>query len=307
MSPQYERLNDWINQLQANKHPDIPPLDDPAEAELFIEASQWMGERPGADEPDPAFLANLRGQLFGDATPAAGQAPGGGANAPLVQTPAPPAPTPAPTPLPVGRAPVQVTAVPERSAVGEPPADPRVIQPGVWERRVSRRNLLSAMSAMAAGLVGGLGLESWLSRQEVVAAKSEAAEAKAELEVLRKSNGTTSVPPGDLGSGQGKWFAVASIEDVKIGEAIPITMGGVRGLLLRTGENTFNALSGICTHLGCELGWDTGSHHFVCGCHGSSFDTTGKPLTGPALYMGPLRDLPIFSWKIQDSIVYVLA
>ena len=78
MSPQYERLNRWIDQLQANKHPDMPPGDDPAEAELFQAASEWLGRQPGADEPDPAFLARLRGRLFGaeapPAPPAAGKA-----------------------------------------------------------------------------------------------------------------------------------------------------------------------------------------------------------------------------------------
>ena len=138
------------------------------------------------------------------------------------------------------------------------------------ERRMSRRNLLSAMSALAAGLVGGLGLEGWLSRQEVVAAKSEAADARAALEVLIKTGGAVSVQPGDLGPGQGRWFAVAHVDDVKIGEAIPVTMGGVKGMLLRTGESEFNALSGVCTHLGCALGWDGNTHLFVCGCHGSS-------------------------------------
>lgn len=172
---------------------------------------------------------------------------------------------------------------------------------------MSRRNLLSAMSALAAGLIGGLGLEGWMSRQEVVAAKSEAADARAALEVLIKTSGAVSVKPGDIGPGQGRWFAVAQVDDVRIGEAIPITMGSVKGMLLRNGEREFSVLSGTCTHLGCPLGWDGGTRHFVCGCHGSSFDPTGKPLTGPALYIAPLRNLPIFSWKLQDGTVYVLA
>ena len=300
MSPQYERLNDWIDQLQADKHPQTAPLDDPVEAELYIEASAWMGQRPGADEPDPAFLAHLRGELFGAAPPQAGQGSAGGAGAPL------PAPRESAPPAPISVVPARVTALPE-TRPAEPAADDRVIKPGVlMERRLSRRNLLTAMSTMAAGLIGGLGLESWLSREEVVAAKSEAAVARAELEVLRKTNGIE-VPPGPIGATQGKWFAVASVEDVKIGEAIPISMGGVKGMLLRTEESTFNAMSGVCTHLGCDLGWDTNTHLFVCGCHGSSFNTVGEPLTGPALYMGPVRNLPIFSWKIQEGVVYVLA
>ena len=52
-------------------------------------------------------------------------------------------------------------------------------------------------------------------------------------------------------------------------------------LVAHTGQNTFTALSAICTHAACEI---TGfaSPNFVCPCHGSQFNTSGGVVAGPA-------------------------
>ncbi len=304
MSPQYERLNRWIDQLQANQHPELEPGDDPAEGEVLAAATAWAAMRPGADEPDPAFLANLRAQLF-VAAPGADEGPTG---APPIGQPRPAAApvagvAPAPRPAPV--LPAVAMAPPPASP---PPEDRRVVPASTFlERRVSRRSLLGAMGAAAAGLVAGLGLQNIFMQQEVGGAKAATAAAQEELEKYEQIYGDKNAPPGTLPDGQGKWFAVAHMNDVQIGEAIPVTMGAVKGFLVREDATKFNALSGVCTHLGCDLGWQSKTHAFVCGCHGSSFDVTGAALTGPALYYVPLRHLPVFSWKVQNDIVYVLA
>jgi len=41
-------------------------------------------------------------------------------------------------------------------------------------------------------------------------------------------------------------------------------------------------LSSICPHLGCTLPWVSGKKAFVCPCHGSEFNTSGRVLSGPA-------------------------
>ena len=57
-------------------------------------------------------------------------------------------------------------------------------------------------------------------------------------------------------------------------------------LVARTGQDSFTALSSTCTHQACEItGW--AGNAFVCPCHGSAFDTSGKVLNGPAF--SPLR------------------
>ena len=51
--------------------------------------------------------------------------------------------------------------------------------------------------------------------------------------------------------------------------------------LINDGKEVF-VLSARCTHLGCTLNFDLVSRTFKCPCHGSTFDNSGKWLTGPA-------------------------
>jgi nitrite reductase/ring-hydroxylating ferredoxin subunit len=52
-----------------------------------------------------------------------------------------------------------------------------------------------------------------------------------------------------------------------------------RVFLIRRG-NTFRCLSAVCSHLGCTVNHAGEGYH--CPCHGSSFDSQGKVLSGPA-------------------------
>jgi cytochrome b6-f complex iron-sulfur subunit len=42
------------------------------------------------------------------------------------------------------------------------------------------------------------------------------------------------------------------------------------------------ALSSICTHQGCTIGYSPSANNFPCPCHGSVFSTSGSVLNGPA-------------------------
>ena len=41
-------------------------------------------------------------------------------------------------------------------------------------------------------------------------------------------------------------------------------------------------LNAICTHLGCIVPWNKAENKFMCPCHGSQYDKTGKVVRGPA-------------------------
>lgn len=58
-----DRLNDFIDALQAGRRPPRHVASTPEEVDDLRIAARLSGARPGSDEPDPAFLENLRNQL----------------------------------------------------------------------------------------------------------------------------------------------------------------------------------------------------------------------------------------------------
>lgn len=72
-------------------------------------------------------------------------------------------------------------------------------------------------------------------------------------------------------------FPIGKPEDFPAGQAIHIPS---RRLWVFSDREGIAAVSTVCPHLGClVLRSDDGA--FICPCHGSKFDATGKVLTGP--------------------------
>lgn len=106
--------------------------------------------------------------------------------------------------------------------------------------------------------------------------------------------GPSGAPPLTTLSGT----ATASGVTVAIDTASPLaTVGGAalvqssRGsfLVARTGESAFSVVTATCTHQACTINGFSGNR-YVCPCHGSNFDTSGRVLQGPAV--SPLRVFP---------------
>jgi menaquinol-cytochrome c reductase iron-sulfur subunit len=51
--------------------------------------------------------------------------------------------------------------------------------------------------------------------------------------------------------------------------------------LVWDGDQSVHALSATCTHLGCQVHWDSETTKFRCPCHGGVFDTQGNVVSGP--------------------------
>ncbi|HET7370927.1 MAG TPA: FAD-dependent oxidoreductase [Gammaproteobacteria bacterium] len=74
------------------------------------------------------------------------------------------------------------------------------------------------------------------------------------------------------------WF-----EDVKPGEGKLVATGGHKYAAYRHEDGELTAVSATCTHMGCDVHWNTAEKTWDCPCHGSRFTTEGEVIEGPAV------------------------
>jgi cytochrome b6-f complex iron-sulfur subunit len=61
-----------------------------------------------------------------------------------------------------------------------------------------------------------------------------------------------------------------------------LVQNSIRTLLVaHTGQESFTALTALCTHEACTITGFQGGN-YVCPCHGSQYSTSGQVLSGPA-------------------------
>ncbi|MGE3961039.1 MAG: FAD-dependent oxidoreductase [Dehalococcoidia bacterium] len=81
------------------------------------------------------------------------------------------------------------------------------------------------------------------------------------------------------------------LDEIAPGEAAVGELNGERAAVSRDPDGTLQAVSAICTHMGCVVGWNGAMRTWDCPCHGSSFSRDGKLLHGPAVHDLPAIDL----------------
>ena len=98
--------------------------------------------------------------------------------------------------------------------------------------------------------------------------------------------------------------------------ALPVRVALHDGSVLwvtRTGPKALEAVSGRCTHHGCEVGWAAGDKQLECPCHGAAFLPDGQNAHGtrrspdeklPALTNVPVR---VQSGQVQVNLAAVPA
>jgi cytochrome b6-f complex iron-sulfur subunit len=93
---------------------------------------------------------------------------------------------------------------------------------------------------------------------------------------------------------------VGPLEDLRIGEARFVRHGTTPFFVVRTDAGRVVALSAVCTHVRCILGFDREKRAIVCPCHDGRFDLAGNVLSGP-----PPRPLRSYEAAVRAGEVYV--
>jgi glycine/D-amino acid oxidase-like deaminating enzyme/nitrite reductase/ring-hydroxylating ferredoxin subunit len=75
-----------------------------------------------------------------------------------------------------------------------------------------------------------------------------------------------------------------SIQDLAPGEGDIVRHAGEKVAGHRRDDGTLVAVSPLCTHLGCQVNWNTAERSWDCPCHGSRFAPEGDVLHGPAVH-----------------------
>jgi cytochrome b6-f complex iron-sulfur subunit len=75
--------------------------------------------------------------------------------------------------------------------------------------------------------------------------------------------------------------AVAGSALAEVGGAVLVESTAGVFLLARTSASTFSAIDAVCSHESCTVTGADGTT-YVCPCHGSRYDRSGRVLAGPA-------------------------
>ena len=121
------------------------------------------------------------------------------------------------------------------------------------------------------------------------------------------------VPPGGGGGGGGLRAKDALGNDVKGSEwakknpfpgraLVQGLKGDAHYLIVKEDGSLENyAINAVCTHLGCVVPWNRAANKYICPCHGSQYDFTGKVVRGPAPLSLAIGHVKADSGPIQIS------
>jgi len=93
---------------------------------------------------------------------------------------------------------------------------------------------------------------------------------------------------------------VGLLDELRVGEARLVRHGVSPFYVVRLDASRVVALSAVCTHVRCILGFDRERRALVCPCHDGRFDLAGNVLSGP-----PPRALPTYTVSVRDGEVFV--
>ena len=120
--------------------------------------------------------------------------------------------------------------------------------------------------------------ESWLTRRGALVAGFGLAAGAVTGGLISRAMEPAATPVitkgGPVKPVHGLWVDVAALQDLVEGQGKRVAAGGVSAYVFRRGDNV-TAVSSICSHLPCELWWNSGAGLLDCPCHPASFTPDG--------------------------------
>jgi Rieske Fe-S protein len=110
------------------------------------------------------------------------------------------------------------------------------------------------------------------------------------------------------GASRERWIRAGTLGELTANVPIPRVLAVPRAdgwyrararetvFLLWDGKRSVRVFSATCTHLGCQVLWDSSSKHFKCPCHGGVYDAGGKVIDGP-----PPRPLTVIEARVEGA------
>jgi len=90
--------------------------------------------------------------------------------------------------------------------------------------------------------------------------------------------------------------------DIGLGEGKVIEAEGQRAGAYRDEQGTLHVINTTCTHMGCELSWNSAEKSWDCPCHGSRFSYTGDIIEGPTVKpLEMYNDVNTFEKLVKDD------
>lgn len=107
------------------------------------------------------------------------------------------------------------------------------------------------------------------------------------------------VPPkaSDLGSDS---VIAGRVGELKPNSGKIFRFGTRPGLLVRTADGGYRAMSATCTHLSCTVQYRDDLRQVWCACHNGKYNLDGRNISGP-----PPRPLEAFDVQVRGEEIFV--
>jgi cytochrome b6-f complex iron-sulfur subunit len=107
------------------------------------------------------------------------------------------------------------------------------------------------------------------------------------------------IPPKtvDLGSDS---VVAGRVGDLKLNSGKIFRFGSRPGLLIRTADGEYRAMSATCTHLSCTVQYRDDLREVWCACHNGKYNLDGRNISGP-----PPRPLEAFEVQVRGEDIIV--